>query len=124
MKKKILLADDDEAFLKLYNILITGAGFTFLGARDGEEALSIAFREEPDILILDVDMPKKDGFAVASEIRTTKWGAKVPIVVLTGKDPDNARLKEIEKLNPTYYLVKGDQSSDDFIEKMKEILSR
>ena len=80
---KILLADDEPSMQNLIRRLVTGAGHGFCCASDGEEAVRVYEREQPDLLILDVMMPKLDGFQVCRKLRAA--GAIVPIVFLTAK---------------------------------------
>lgn len=120
-KIKILLVDDDLTFLITYQKILERNGFTVMPARDGEKALNLALAEKPDIVILDVDIPKKDGLEVMKELRASEWGKNVPIIILTGKEPDGARLEQINRWNPAYYFVKGDQSTDNFISKIQDL---
>ncbi len=122
MKHKILLADDDEGFLMVCRKFLERADFDVIEAHDGEEALMLAFKEKPHALVLDVAMPKKDGFMVTKEVRQTPWGKNVPIIILTAKDPDEARLKKIDELAPTYYFVKGNERFEDIISKIQEVI--
>jgi DNA-binding response OmpR family regulator len=120
--KKILIADDDDSFLSIYSKIIEKAGFTAIQAHDGEEAILMATQFKPDLLVLDIAMPKKDGMAVTDAVRKTAWGADVPIIILTGNNPTDELINELTKSNTAYYLIKGSLSSDDFIDKIKDIL--
>ncbi len=121
--KKILIAEDDEELLKTYRKLIENAGFQVIEARDGEEVLVMVAAEKPHVIILDIEMPKKDGLEVLKELRSTDGGDTVPIIVLTAKDVDEARLQAIAQWKPAYYLVKGNTSSVDLISKIEEIIA-
>ena len=66
-------------------------------------------------------MPKKDGLEVLSVVRKEEWGKKIPIIVLTGKDTTDEYLLKITDLEPTYFIIKGSESAEAFIEKIKEI---
>lgn len=118
---RVLIADDDNELLMTYNKFVQKAGFSAILAHDGEEALSIATTFKPEIIILDVDMPKKDGLSVLAELRQTEYGKDLPIIILTGKDVDDSRIEKIVQWKPTYYFVKGGQSSDEFIATLKGI---
>ena len=80
---KILLADDEPSMRNLIRRIVVGGGHEFCCAADGQEAIEVYGREQPDLLILDVMMPKLDGFRVCQELRAS--GAIVPIVFLTAK---------------------------------------
>lgn len=82
-KNKIMLADDEESIRIVVEHIVTEDGYEFCYASDGAEALEVFEREKPDLLILDVMMPKKNGFDVCSEIR--KGGSNVPIIILSAK---------------------------------------
>ncbi|MEQ3362991.1 response regulator transcription factor [Raoultibacter massiliensis] len=80
---KIMLADDEPSMQNLIRRIVQGGGYGFCCAADGEEAIDVYQREQPDLVILDVMMPKLDGFQVCQELRGR--GAIVPIVFLTAK---------------------------------------
>ena len=80
---KIMLADDEPSMQNLIRRIAVGGGYEFCSATDGEEAIEVYEREQPDLVILDVMMPKLDGFQVCQELRNS--GAIVPIVFLTAK---------------------------------------
>ena len=81
----------------------------------------MALAHKPDALVIDISMPKKDGLEVLSIIRKEEWGKKIPIIILTGKDTTDEYLSKITDLEPTYFIVKGSESAESFIEKIKEI---
>ncbi len=83
MGKKILIVDDEKAIVDILKYNLTSEGYTTLEAYDGEEAVSMASKEKPDLILLDVMLPKKDGFTVCKEIRQT---SNVPIIMVTAKE--------------------------------------
>ena len=121
-EKTILLAEDDSDLRSLYKTILESGGFTVRVAHDGEEALTMATDQHPDLLILDVNMPKKDGITVMKQIRVTDWGQKIPIIIFTAEDSSDARLEDIVKWEPTFFLIKGVVKPDDLIEKAQEAL--
>jgi DNA-binding response OmpR family regulator len=102
---KIVAIDDDADLLRLVRIKLTKEGFEVVTAVNGEEGVSAVLREKPDVMIIDIMMPKKDGYQVLTELRE-KMGKKTPIaIILTAK----AETKDI---------VKGLESgADDYITK-------
>ncbi len=82
MTKKILTIDDDPIFLKLVDQVLSHQGFEVLKAAGGQEGLRLLFTEKPDIVLLDVAMPRMDGWQTCQRIRDI---ADVPIIMLTGK---------------------------------------
>ena len=101
----VLAADDDEDILALVAFRLTRSGYTVLQARDGEEALELARREKPDLAVLDVMMPKLDGFELTRRLRADEATSRMPIILLTARAQDTD-------------LIRGfDVGADDYIRK-------
>ncbi|MBQ9266874.1 MAG: response regulator transcription factor [Clostridia bacterium] len=83
MDKKILIVDDEKAIVDILNYNLTKEGYKTVEAHDGEQAVSMAESEKPDLILLDVMLPKKDGFSVCREIRQN---SNVPIIMVTAKE--------------------------------------
>ena len=84
----VLAADDDEDILDLVAFRLERSGYTVLVARDGEEALKLAAKELPDLAVLDVMMPKVDGFEVTRRLRADEATSRMPIILLTARSQD------------------------------------
>ncbi len=84
MKKKILIADDEEIIQRLIKRAFQDLPYTLFSAFDGEEALQLAFKERPDLILLDLDMPKKNGVEVLQGLRSNVLTQAIPIIVITG----------------------------------------
>ena len=84
MKKRILIADDDYRVLELVKVMLEDKGYSVIQAGDGEEALEKTFLEKPDLLILDVNMPRVDGDEVYMTLHSKPETKKLPILMLTG----------------------------------------
>jgi DNA-binding response OmpR family regulator len=84
----VLAADDDEDILGLVSFRLERAGYTVILARDGEEAFELAVREQPDLAVLDVMMPKLDGFELTRRLRADEATSQMPIILLTAKSQD------------------------------------
>jgi len=82
MEKKVLVVDDDPAFLRLVEQVLTQKGYEVLKAGSGQEGLRILFAQKPDLVLLDVVMPKMDGWETCRRIRDI---SDIPIIILTGK---------------------------------------
>lgn len=91
----ILIADDDENFLNLLSQFLKEEGIPFRLSRNGEDALHQMLVKKPDLLILDIMMPKKDGFTVIEEIRKREQIKDTPIIVVTAKDLSNKEKEEL-----------------------------
>ena len=84
----ILAADDDEDILQLVAFRLGRSGYRVLQAHDGEEALALATEHEPDLAVLDVGMPKLDGFEVVRRLRAQESTRAMPIIMLTARAQD------------------------------------
>ena len=103
--KRVLVVDDDPAVLWFLSGLLREAGANVLSARDGREALDLARRKRPQVVISDILMPKMDGFAMCRELRRDVLLARVPVILLTWKDDQLVRSAGIAA-GPTAYLRK------------------
>jgi DNA-binding response OmpR family regulator len=83
--KKILIVDDEQFILMALTDAVENEGFICLTASDGEEALEVARREKPDLILLDIMMPKKDGFEVCKELKSDPETKHIPVVMLSAK---------------------------------------
>jgi DNA-binding response OmpR family regulator len=84
----VLAADDDEDILELVAFRLERSGYTVLRAKDGEEALALALAERPDLAVLDVMMPKLDGFELTRCLRAEPATSRMPIILLTARAQD------------------------------------
>ena len=84
---QILIVDDDPSIRKFVRANLEARDYSVLLAEDGEEAMRIIEKELPDLIILDIMMPKKDGFTLAEDVR--KMDKNIPIIFLTARDTEN-----------------------------------
>jgi DNA-binding response OmpR family regulator len=101
---RVLAVDDDPDILRLIELKLTRAGFQVLTARDGEEGLQTARREQPDVVLLDVMMPKRDGYSVAQELKAQLSPPPV-IIMLTAKGQETDVVRGL-KAGAEDYIVK------------------
>jgi DNA-binding response OmpR family regulator len=89
----VLVADDDPDILNLVTLRLEREGYEVLGARDGERALEQAFERTPDLALVDVSMPRLDGYEVTQRLRVHEATSAIPIILLTARvqDADIAR---------------------------------
>jgi len=120
-KKKILIVDDDGSLRSVLKDKISHEGFTALTANDGEEGLKVGIKEKPDLILLDVIMPKVNGIKMLKKLRENDWGKTVPVLLLSNDD-DPEHIRETLKDNATDYLIKSDWELEDIIKKIKETL--
>jgi DNA-binding response OmpR family regulator len=120
---KILAAEDDKLISNSLCDALKTAGFEPTPAYDGEEAVAKAKEILPDLVLLDIMMPKLDGISVLWELKSNPATAKIPVVVLTNIG-DVETISKIVEAGAVDYLLKSDQSVDDIIQKVKDVLAR
>lgn len=120
---KILAAEDDKLISNSLCDALKQNGYEAVAAYDGEEAIAKAKSEKPDLMLLDIMMPKLDGISVLWEMKANPETAKIPVVVLTNIG-DVETISKIVEAGAVDYLLKSDQSVDDIIQKVKDVLSR
>ena len=120
---KILAAEDDKLISGSLCDALKTAGYEPTPAYDGEEAVQKAKEILPDLVLLDIMMPKLDGISVLWELKADPSTAKIPVVVLTNIG-DVETISKIVEAGAVDYLLKSDQSVDDIIQKVKDVLAR
>ncbi len=120
---KIVCAEDDKMISTALAEGFKNAGFEVTPAYDGEEALAKIKEIKPDVVLLDIMMPKMDGIAVVWEMKADAEIAGIPVVMLTNlSDPDT--VSKILETGVTDYLLKSEQTIDQIIEKVNQVMSR
>jgi len=112
MPRKVLVVDDDPDILEAISMILESQGYSVVTARDGIEALANLKAEKPDLMILDLLMPKMDGFAVCKELQDPRWAKyrDIPILILTSVREEASRRR--------YELETGlELDVDDYVEK-------
>jgi len=120
MRKKVLVVDDEPAFLSLVEQVLTRKGYEVFTAFDGQEALRLLFAHKPDLVILDVMMPKMDGWRTCSRIREI---SDVPLIMLTGKKKSKADIVRGLDYGADDYLIKPLESRE-LVARVQAILRR
>lgn len=121
-KAKILLADDSAAIRMLVSEILTDAGFTVVTAEDGQDALDKIYKENPDLLILDYEMPRKTGFEVVQEVRSHTGYLHTPIIIFTAVTDKGTKLEGLG-LDIDDYLTKP-ADADEVVARVKLLLKR
>jgi DNA-binding response OmpR family regulator len=117
LAKKILIVEDDKDFFWILQQSFTGKGFSLFFAHDGEEGLKIAEDEKPDLILLDILLPKMDGISMAKKLKEN--GFKTKIIFLTNlKDAEHIS-EAVETMEDTDYIVKSDLHVDHIIDRVK-----
>ena len=122
MTQRILVVDDDRQIVRLIQSYLQQSGFTVLTAYDGEEALHVIRREKPDLVVLDLMLPKRDGLEITRLLRADERLAAIPILMLTARVEDVDKLIGLE-LGADDYLTKP-FNSPEVVARVKAILRR
>jgi two-component system, OmpR family, alkaline phosphatase synthesis response regulator PhoP len=105
MKKKILLVDDEPNTLVTVSARLVAMGFEVLTAQDGQDGLDIARKESPDVILLDLMLPRLDGYKVCRILKFDKTVANIPVIIFSAKGSD-ADKKLAEQAGADAYIVK------------------
>lgn len=105
MKKKILIVDDEEVILKILRLRLSKLGYEVREATDGEQAIEQLENGDFGLVILDILMPKKDGWQVLREVKSNPRTKNIPVIILTAKDEDIDMSKGYS-LGADYYMTK------------------
>lgn len=119
--KKILIAEDEVALQDALQKVFTTEGYVVEQAFDGEEAIAKAKSGKPDIMLLDLVMPKKHGFEVLQEVKADEELKRIPVLVLTNLEESEDVMKAIE-LGARGYLIKANYALKEVLLKVKEVL--
>ena len=117
---KILIVEDEVSMLSALVDNLTASGFGhIIQARNGDEGLAMALKERPDLIILDIVMPKMDGMTMLKNLRQNPEGRNVKVILLTNLTANDSIMKGVVADEPSYYFVKSDYSIADVIQKVK-----
>ncbi len=121
MDKKIVLVDDEPEILKTTEVFLKSEGFTVIAASDGMEALEKIKKEKPDLVILDIMLPKLDGYKVCRMLKFDQSYKDMPIIIFTARTQE-ADKKMARDLKADAYITKPFQPQV-LLEKIKELLA-
>jgi DNA-binding response OmpR family regulator len=119
-KKRILLVDDDAEIVETLRFALTGRGYEILVARDGNQGLALAEREDPDLVILDMMMPKRSGFLVLERLRRTR---PVPIRVIMITGNEGSRHKAYAEMLGVDDYIRKPFAMDRLLDSVDRLLS-
>ncbi len=118
---KILLVEDDKNLSEIYKVRLEAEGYQILSAPDGEEALSMATAERPDLIISDIMMPKISGFDMLDILRSTPETKGTKVILMTALSGNEQRERG-ESLRADKYLVKSQVGIEDVINAVHQVL--
>lgn len=118
---KILIVEDDNFLVEMYTTKFELEGFQVVSAEDGEKGLATAKAESPDIILLDILMPKMDGFTTLEELKKDESTKDIPVILLTnlGQKED---VKKGFEIGAAGYLIKAHFMPSEVVAKIKKIL--
>lgn len=122
MAKKILVIEDEATLQKALTEVLEQADYEVFSALDGEKGWDLAVEENPDLILLDIILPKMDGFEVLRNLKGDPATAKIPIIILTNLSDLNDIQKALD-LGADTYLVKADFHLDDVLNKVGQMLT-
>ena len=121
--RRILLIEDDRFLRKAAEVRLRRSGYEVITAADGEEALATVLTAAPDLILLDLIMPKLQGFEVLRRLKADESTRSIPVVVLTNLSQEADRARAMEE-GATGYFVKADMSLDQMAETVAKALER
>jgi len=119
--KKILIIDDEESIVKVLREHFKGEGYKVIVAFDGQEGLEKAQKVKPDIILLDIIMPKLDGISTLKGLKGNSETQAIPVIILTNLETSNGISESLRK-GSTDYLIKTDYTLEQLTEKVEQVL--
>ena len=119
--KKILFIEDESALQKVFSDVLGAEGYQVISALDGEIGLRLVRSEKPDLILLDLIIPKIPGLDVLKELKKDQALKDIPVIILTNIE-DVKSIETALELGATTYLVKANYDLDDIIEKVKKAI--
>lgn len=118
---KVLLVDDDQALRKLYTIELSGRQYTVAEAVDGQDGVDKAKSEKPDLILMDIMMPKLDGIAALSKMKSDAAIKSIPVIMLTNFGQESL-VQQAFALGAADYLLKYKVTPAEMAEKVNQVL--
>ena len=119
--KKILVAEDDELYGKVYLSKLAKEGYQVFLVLNGKEAIEVAKRERPDLILMDIIMPVMDGFTALKEIKSDPATQNLRVLIMSNLSQD-ADISKAKEMGAEDYFVKSNISISEFIEKINSML--
>jgi len=121
MPKKILFIEDESALQRAVGGALVEEGYMILSALDGEAGLGLAKKEAPDLILLDLVLPHKDGFGVLEELKKNPATARIPVIIMSNLE-GSAEVGRALELGATTFLVKMNYKLEEVVQKIKSVL--
>ena len=120
---KILFIEDDPLIIKIYTTRLTADGFQVFSAENGEDGLKIAEQELPNLVVLDIMMPKIDGFGVLEKLRIHDHLKNIPILIYSNLAQEGEIARAL-KMGATEFIIKANLSPTEMVNKIKQYLQK
>jgi len=120
MGKKVLIIDDEKLIIRMTAYVLESSGYQVISAMDGESGYRTAVEEQPDIVLLDINMPGLDGWGTLELIKKDEKTRDIPVIIFTAKEMPKARKIAVEK-GASDYITKPFEI-DDLLEKVNNLL--
>lgn len=118
---RIAIIEDDTTINQMYRMKFEAAGFDVQMASDGERGVALIESFQPDIILLDLQMPTMSGVEALKVIRSHAWGKTIPVIILTNMGKEESP-KELAELGVEGYIVKADLTPSQVVDRVKETL--
>jgi DNA-binding response OmpR family regulator len=122
-KTKILIVEDEEILLTALSEELKQEGFEAVGAKDGQEGVEKAASEKPDLILLDLVMPRLDGIGALKQMKENEQTRDIPVVILTNLS-DYDKVSDALSLGAMDYLVKANYRLEELVSKIKTVMER
>ncbi len=120
MARKILIADDEPGVVQILGMRLRANGYQVIAAHDGTQTIELAYQEKPDLIILDIKMPGRDGYAIFEDLRTSADTMSIPIILFSALPPAQVQEKTTQ-LSADGFVSKS-ADPDEILAKIKQIL--
>ena len=120
-KQKICIIEDEGTIREIYQTALEDAGYQIVTARDVEEGLMVLMAEKPDLALIDLSMPKKDGITLMKEMQADPELAKIPVIILTNFGTDEM-IEKVRDLPSEFFLLKAQYQPKDVVRIVKEVM--
>ncbi len=119
---KVLLVEDEETLSSIVKNELEDAGYNVFAAKDGEDALSVAIDSKPDVVLLDLVLPKKGGLDVLEDFKKNELLKNIPVIILSNL-AENENIKKALSLGAKDYFIKAQHPISDIAQKIKECIA-
>lgn len=119
--RKVCIIDDDDSIREIYSVKFMAEDFDVIRAKDGQEGIDAIRKEQPDIILLDIQMPVKDGFDVLRELAADQVLRKIPVIILSNVDDEQA-FRKIGEFSTHFYLIKSLVTPQKVVDTVREVL--